>query len=237
MKVFILLIAFYCFAGFFIFKWIFLQYMNATIILATGYLSSLLLIISLLVNNDLKFRKLNTCGNICFIVYGTLIGAFPIILTNTILLCINFFYLIRIYRAHEDFDLIEFKGSEKLVHKFLAFYQEDISAFFPAYVHQEMGDRLSFVVLRDLVIANIFVATLSDDGTAVVELNYTVPKYRDYKVGRFIFNKENTFLLSKGVKQLVYEQPLHKKHEGFIKVMGFKRELFAGNMYYVKHLL
>ena len=81
------------------------------------------------------------------------------------------------------------------MHKFLDFYRNDINAYFPGYEHEEDGKRLSFVVLRDLVIANIFVAEIRDDGAALVRLNYTVAKYRDYKVGRFIFNKENKFLL------------------------------------------
>jgi len=210
--------------------------MNETIIQAVGYLSSVLLAISLLVNNDLKFRWLNTSGCVFFIVYGILIGALPIILTNTILFLINLFYLVKIYRTEEDFDLIEFKGGEKLVRKFLSFYQEDIQAYFPAYVHEEEGERLNFVVLRDLVIANIFVAELRDDGTALVQLNYTVAKYRDYKVGRFIFNKENKFLLSKGVKRLVYKESFNKQHEAFLKKMGFKKESFEEGSYYIKYL-
>ena len=210
--------------------------MNGIIIQGVGYLSSVLLAISLLVNNDLKFRWLNTVGCVFFIVYGGLIGALPIILTNSILFLINLFYLIKIYRTEEDFDLIEFKGGEKLVHKFFSFYKDDIKGYFPTYLHEEDGKRLNFVVLRDLVIANIFVAVLRDDGTALVQLNYTVAKYRDYEVGRFIFNKENKFLLAKGVRKLVYKQSFNKKHEAFLNKMGFKKEPFEEGNYYVKNL-
>ena len=143
-----------------------------------GYAASILLAISLLVTNDIKFRWLNTCGCVCFIVYGILIHAFPIILTNTILFLINVFYLVKIYNAKEDFELIEFKGGEKLLYKFLSFYKDDMAKYFPEYVHEENKDNLQFVVLRDLVIANIFVARLDDTGGAIVELNYTVPRYR-----------------------------------------------------------
>ena len=210
--------------------------MNEIIIQAVGYLSSVLLAISLLVNNDLKFRWLNIAGCVFFIVYGILISALPIILTNSILFLINLFYLVKIYRTDEDFDLIEFKGGEKLVHKFLSFYKNDIQNYFPAYVHNDNGGRLSFVVLRDLVIANIFVAELRTDGIALVQLNYTVPKYRDYEVGRFIFNKNNKFLLSKGVKKLVYKEPINKQHEAYLKVMGFKMEVFEEGNYFVRYL-
>ena len=201
-----------------------------------GYLASLLLAISLLINNDLKFRWLNTFGCLSFIAYGILIHALPIIITNAILLLINLFYLVKIYRTQENFDLIEFKGGEKLVHKFLSFYAGDIRAYFPAYMHDESEGPIRFVVLRDLVIANIFVALPGKDGSAEILLNYTVAKYRDYKVGRFIFNRENDFLISRDIRQLVYKEVQNKQHEKFIRVMGFKKEDINGTSCYVKHL-
>ena len=158
-----------------------------------GYLASLLLAIGLLVNNDLKFRLLNTAGNIAFIIYGLVLGAMPIILTNSILLAINLFYLYKIYNRKEKFELLEFSSGGILVDRFLSFYEKDIAAYFPDFKREQLEGNLNFVVLRDLVIANIFSAKLADDGTAEVILNYTVTKYRDYKVGRFLFDEGHLF--------------------------------------------
>jgi hypothetical protein len=131
-------------------------------------------------------------------VYGIMIGAFPIILTNTILFFINVFALIKIYRKQEDFELLEFKPDTELIAKFMRFYAKDIALYFPQYQLTEGGNDIRFMVLRDMVVANVFVATLASDGTGIVQFNYTVPQYRDYKVGRFIFEKERDFLLSRG---------------------------------------
>jgi hypothetical protein len=188
-----------------------------------GYLASLLLGLSLLVNNDLKFRWLNTGGCAAFIVYGVLIGAFPIILTNTVLFGINLYALFKIYRKTEDFDLLEFGTDATLIKKFLTFYAKDIHGYFPGFKLEEAAHSIRFVVLRDVVVANVFVATLLDDGTAEVQLNYTIPQYRDYKVGRFIFEKEKDYLLSKGVKKLVYKNVTNKSHQQFLTVMGFEK--------------
>lgn len=191
---------------------------------ALGYLATLMLAISLMVNNDLRFRWLNTLGCLCFILYGLSIGAFPVILTNSLLLLINLFYLVKIYTAQEVFDLLEFKGEETLVKKFLSFYQKDIQVYFPAFKLEITENDIRFVVLRDLVIANMFIANLSADGTATVKLNYTVAKYRDYKVGKFIFDKEKNFLVSKGVKKILYTEVSHKGHALFLVKMGFMRQ-------------
>ncbi len=201
-----------------------------------GYLASLLLIIALLVSNDLKFRWFNTFGNIAFITYAIVLGAVPVLLTNAILLTINLYYLIKIYSRQENFDLIEFKGEEKLVNKFLAFYSRDVKAYFPGFKTEAIQGNLNFVVLRDLVIANMFSAAVSENGDATVAINYTVKKYRDYKVGTFIFEKEKQLLLAKGVKRIVYQKVFNKQHLRFIKKMGFVKELMNGEERFVKTL-
>jgi len=201
-----------------------------------GYLASMALIVALLLNNDLKFRWFSATGSTFFIIYAIIIHAFPVLLTNSILLCINIVYLVRVYSRKEIFDLLEFKGEEKLVSKFLAFYQKDIEAYFPAFKAEEMKDNLNFVIIRNLVIANIFSASLSPEGDATVLINYTVKKYRDYKVGRFIFEKERDNLIAKGVRRIVYKKVYNKQHERFIKVMGFKQVEVEGAVSFIKAL-
>ena len=176
-------------------------------------------------------------GCLAFITYGLLIHAFPIIVTNVILLLINGFYLFKIYRKNEDFDILEFSQDDQLIIKFLHFYQKDIRAYFPAYETGDTSNDINFVVLRDMVIANIFVATIMNDGTALVKLNYTIPKYRDYKIGKFLFHKEKQFLLSHGIQRLVYTQVFNKKHESYLIRVGFEKELLNEQVYYYKNIL
>ena len=186
-----------------------------------GYLASLFLIIALLVNTDANFRIFSILGTVSFIIYGIIFGVWPVLLTNSILFVINTCYLVRLYRHRENFDLLEFKGEEKLTRKFLSFYKKDIDAYFPEFHAIELAGNLNFVVLRDLVIANIFSAVLTPDGDATVRINYTAKKYRDYKIGKFIFEKEKQYLISKGVKRIIYETVFNKNHAKFLQVNGF----------------
>lgn len=210
--------------------------MSELVIQLTGYLASLLLALSLLVTNDLRFRWLNTGGCLAFIVYGVLIHAFPIILTNGGLFIINVFALVKIYKKKEDFELLEFGPDDALIRKFLRFYKADIQTYFPGFTLQANENDIRFVVLRDMNLANVFVATRTGEGTAVVQCNYTVPRYRDYKVGRFIFEKERDYLPSKGVKKLVYTEVVNKGHREFLNRMGFRQEMQQGREELVKYL-
>jgi hypothetical protein len=201
-----------------------------------GYLATLLLAIGLLVNSDMKFRWLNTSGNIAFIVYGIFLQAIPVILTNCILLSINIYFLIRIYNRKEHFELLEFGSGAVMIDSFISFYKTDIAGYFPEFTKEQLNGNINFVVLRNLVIANIFSARMADNGTAEVLLNYTVPKYRDYKVGPFIFEKEKQFMLAKGIKRIVYTSVANPKHEKFLKVTGFSLQTNNGERWYIKHL-
>ena len=201
-----------------------------------GYLASLLLIAALIVNNDLKFRWLNTCGNLAFITYALVIGAIPVLITNCLLLCINLYYLYKIYSKNENFELLQFRGDEKLAESFLHYYKEDIADYFPAFEPEQLKGNLNFVVTRDLVIANIFSASMHENGDATVRINYTTQKYRDYKIGTFIFGKEKDFLISKGIKRIVYDSVINKKHRRFLKVMGFMEETNRHSTQMIKSL-
>jgi hypothetical protein len=198
-----------------------------------GYLATIFLALSLLVSNDLQFRWYNTLGCLSFIVYGFLISAFPVMLTNGILLVINIYHLVKVYRyrAEEDFDLIPYSSGDPLVRKFIGFYEKDLAAYFPDYA-ESSNDNLRFFVLRDMAIANVFAASVEEGGTLTVSLNYTVPKYRDFKVGSFLFDKGRHFLERQNVRRIVYDKVAHPGHAQFLKKMGFVQE---GDRY-VKHL-
>ena len=186
-----------------------------------GYLASLFLIIALLANGDVKFRIYNSLGSISFIIYGIIFSAWPVLLTNLILFFINIYYLRKLYAHKEDFELIEFSGDEKLALKFLHFYAVDIKIYFPDFKEEQLKGNLNFVVLRDLVIANIFSAQVLENGDAVVILNYTTKKYRDFKVGKFIFEREKQSLILKGIARIVYKNVDNKSHMHYLKTLGF----------------
>ena len=191
---------------------------------AIGYLATVFLGISLMTKNSIRFRWINGAGCLAFVVYGFLIGAVPVLITNLLLLVINIYFLIKLYRSEDDFDLIEFKGDEKLVEKFMSFYAKGIQEYFPDYVPSPDQNRVRFVILRNLVIANIFVAEIREGGVAEVLLNFSIPQYRDYKVGKFLLNSKKDYLIEKGIQELHYEKVTHKGHAKFLKVIGFSQK-------------
>lgn len=146
------------------------------------------------------------------------------------------YFLFKIYNRQEKFDLVEFTKDAALIPKFLAFYEKDIHSYFPGFKMEDMQDEIKFVVLRDIVVANIFVATVDGKGNAFVKINYTVPKYRDYKVGRFLFDEGKSFMNQKGIKRIIYTEVKNRQHERFLKVIGFSKEIFENRSCYIKNI-
>ncbi len=169
-------------------------------------------------------------GQIAFIVYGLLIGAVPIIVANGILLIINCYQIIQLYRSKEIFDVIEVKEGDMLVAKFLKTHEADILSYFPDFKLKE-GDSMAVMVFRDLTVANLFIADLQGNGEVVVRINYTIPKYRDFKIGKFLFEKEKDYFMSKGIRKIIYPELKHQGHIRFIQSVGFKK-VQESNMFY-----
>jgi hypothetical protein len=207
-------------------------------IVSIGYLASIFLAFSLIVTNALKFRILNILGCITFIIYGVLIPAFPVIVANVLLLVINVYQLYKLQQSNEQFQYVTFEQDDKIVGKFIEFYKNDIKQFFPNFeIIPSLQKQISFVVLRDAAIASIFVADVDTNGNATIRIDYTIPPYRDYKVGRFIFEKEKAFLIKNNIKKVVYETVSNKKHLNFIQVMGFSQEFLNNKKCWTKSLV
>lgn len=201
-----------------------------------GYAAAAFLAVSLLINQTLKFRFVSALGSASFLTYGILLHSLPIIISNSILLSINVYKIFKLYHINEVFEFLEIKKEYEIVNRFLKFHKTDIEYYFPGFKFDNNEGRISFFVLRDLNIANIFVGRLNGNGTISVEINYTIPKYRDFKVGKFIFEKDRDFLISKGVTKIIYEKIHNKQHETFLRKIGFKTITEENKTYLVKEL-
>ena len=181
-----------------------------------GYFASVLLMIGLLVSTDVKFRWFNGLGCLVFIIYALLINALPVLITNAVLLAINAYYLVKIYKRKESFDACVFTIDEPIVQALFAHYQHDITHYFPQVTLASLKENFNLLVVVDMAVANIFSAKINADGSAAVHLNYTLEKYRDYKIGKYLFDDARSALKVAGVKRVYYYKMPEKVHVPFL---------------------
>ena len=58
-----------------------------------GYLAMTVLLVSFMMKNVTKLRVINSVGCLFFVIYGSLISQYPIVITNAAIILINFYYL------------------------------------------------------------------------------------------------------------------------------------------------
>ncbi len=187
-----------------------------------GYLASFIVLVSLLMSSVKRLRWINLIGSMTFAVYGFLIGSIPVAVLNIGTSLINIYYLTKMSNTKEYFQTLEFETDSKYFQNFLDFYQKDLFYFFsPKNINLKQSD-ISFYVLRNLKPAGIFIGTKITDDVLRVDFDYVVPEFRDFRLGKYIYQDMRHIFIDKGLKTLVAYTNV-QKHEKYLIKMGFKK--------------
>lgn len=187
-----------------------------------GYLGSLLVAVSLMMRSLLKLRLINLAGALTFVVYGLLIGAYPVVFMNTLIFGIDLYYLFQMWRQHDYFSLLEVAPDSPYLLRFLDFYQAEIARFVPQFHLPQDADLVVFFVLRNMVPAGVFIAARRPHApnSADVLLDFVIPGYRDMQIGRFVYEKNAAYFRQHGLEKL-FSSPGQAEHPHYLRKMGF----------------
>lgn len=197
--------------------------MDPQILQWIGYFASGIIAFSMTMNSIVKFRWINLVGASTFAIYGFLIGAFPVMLLNGIIVLVDIYYLQKIYATKHLFDTVEIRPDSQYLIKFLDFHKEEIEQFFPGFEYNPEKNTVSFFILRNTTVAGLFLAHREDDNVLKVGLDYVIPEYRDYKNGNYVYNFLKDDFIKKGYKTVKSESN-NPKHSNYLKKLGFKKD-------------
>lgn len=185
-----------------------------------GYAASVLVAISLTMRSILRLRIINFVGSLTFAVYGWLIGAIPVAAVNLFIAGINIFYLRELLRSREGFRLLEVPAPSEYLRLFLDHHAAEIRRFTPGAPASD-GAGVSVMILRDLVPAGLLMGDVEGDELRV-RVDFVIPQFRDFKVGRYLFEERADFFRERGIREIV-SAPGSREHERYLKRMGFRR--------------
>ena len=185
-----------------------------------GYVASGLVAVSLMMSSILRLRIINLLGALVFAVYGFLIRAYPVAVVNLFIVAINLYYLRQMLGTREYFRLLDVRPDSEYLLGFLDFYDREIRRFLPGFSYAPDGRRLTFFVLRDMVPAGLFIGEVREPACLRVELDFVIPQYRDFKVGRWLFTEQAEFFRARGIEWIVSE-PGSREHAAYLRKMGF----------------
>jgi len=200
-------------------KWIPLE--TGALYTLIGYVGSVFVVTSLGMRSILKLRLIGLAGAITFVAYGYLIGAWPIVWTNVVIVLIHSHFLREIRRPDEYFKVLEVRSESNYLRYFLDHYAVDIESVWPGFEYRPETGVLTLFILRDLVPAGLLVAKELDPETLGLELDYAIPGYRDFKLGRYLYRRNA--LRDRGFTRVVATPPAGRATD-YLARMGFQRE-------------
>jgi hypothetical protein len=185
-----------------------------------GYLASVLVAISLMMRSLLRLRVINSLGCVVFVLYGILIHAYPVAVLNGFIVCVNVYYLFHMFQQKDYFQLLEISHDSTYVSSLLDFYRDEVGQIYPDYAHDVGAGYPTWLVLRNMVPAGVFVLQ-REAAQAKVLLDYVIPTYRDFRVARFFYHEKAEYFRGQGIDRFV-SAPGRPRHAKYLERMGFR---------------
>lgn len=187
-----------------------------------GYVASVLIAVSLMMSAIVRLRIINMIGAATFCLYGILIGAVPVAAMNGFIVLINIYYLMKMLGNREYFRLLLVLHDDEYLRAFIDFYRDEIRKFQPDFSLEVDGADMCIFVLRDMVPGGLMIGTPDRSGVLTIKLDFVIPDFRDFKIGKYLFNKELDFLCSQGIRKLV-AHATENPHRAYLERVGFRR--------------
>lgn len=185
-----------------------------TVIELIGYFGSLLVIVSMLMTSVVKLRIINSIGCVIFATYALIIHSYPTAAMQICLIVINAINLHKLLNTQNEYSVARLEPNESFLKHFLDENATDIGKYFPN-VQAGVSSNCAYLVECGASNAGVILGTLTD-GVFTVQIDYTIPMYRDCSVGKYLY----AYLAGTGVKKLVAEA-MCPAHRNYLLKMGF----------------
>ncbi len=185
-----------------------------------GYVASVIVVISMMMRSIKVLRWVNMIGAGFFATYGFLINALPVGFLNLFIVFIDIYYLIQAQVRKEYFKVLNTNSENEYLVQFLDYYKDDIKKYYPNFDFKQQNCQYIFFVLQNMSVAGVVLAKEYKNGVLEIVLDYTSPQYRDFKVGRYLYNVYIDKFNQAGYRELINFSS-NKKTEKYLKKMGF----------------
>ncbi|NIK55494.1 YgjV family protein [Kribbella shirazensis] len=188
-----------------------------------GWGGSALVVWSLLQTRILRLRILNLIGCVILVGFNAVVGVWPMVGMNAVLAVINVVHLWRLLRHRHDeaeYQVLQVNETDAYLGFVLEQHQKDISRFNPGFTPGT--SPYAFLVQHGDRTVGVVLAHDAGSGRAQIDLDYVVPKYRDFTPGEFVYRRSEVFI-EHGFRQVI-APPRMRDSTPYLKNLGFHRE-------------
>jgi hypothetical protein len=199
-----------------------------------GWISSILVVWSLMQARVLRFRVMNLAGAAMATVVNAMLGIWPFAAMNGVIAVIDVYWIWRLTRERHDaevYDVVEVGIDDAYLRHVLQVNAADVAATHPAFSMAEVaaaeegpsgqaGERSAFLVLRGDETVGMVLVSDSGAGVGRVQLDYVTERFRDFTPGEFVYRRSGVFA-DKGFTKLVVDA--EPGTSDYYKRVGFQR--------------
>jgi hypothetical protein len=196
-----------------------------------GFIGSIVVALSIMMSNVVRFRVINLIGAGTFATYGLLVEAYPVACLNSFIVMIDIFYLYQMLVKKDYFEVNDsLQGDSFFVKLFFDHYQQDIKKFFPNFDFKKINDYKISLILRNMNPVGFFIYELMKDGLVYIHLDYVRKEYRDLKNARYILSEKSSKLREESYHTYICNTHVNE-HQKYLLKMGFKRDQYDRNLF------
>jgi hypothetical protein len=190
-----------------------------------GWAGSALLIVSLLQTRVLRLRVLNTIAAAVLVVFNAVIEVWPMAVMNAVIIVINLGQIARLRSAAhaEGYTLLEVDPTDEYLRHVLRVHESEIREFYPDFVFDPASQGTAFLILRGDETAGVVLLQDGDSpGVAQLDLDYVIPKYRDFTPAEFVYERSGWFA-DHGYERVAAPRGM-SPDDPYLPRLGFARE-------------
>jgi hypothetical protein len=190
-----------------------------------GWAGSAVLVYSLMQTRVLRFRALNLFASVVLTGYNAAIGVWPMVAMNLVIAVINVVHIVRLVRTRDDaatYEVVEVGPDDAYLLHVLRKHASDIERHNPGFTWDDGRPGASaFLVVRETETVGVVLVAPddTDPATGRVELDYVLPRFRDFSVGKFVYRRGG-LLSRQGFGRLVATTRMSDARDYFPRV-GF----------------
>ncbi|MGZ0149870.1 hypothetical protein ACXJJ3_22615 [Kribbella sp. WER1] len=188
-----------------------------------GWGGSALVVLSLLQTRILRLRVLNLIGCVILVAFNAVVGVWPMVGMNAVLAVINVVHLWRLLRHRHDetaYQVLQVNAGDAYLGFVLDRHRNDITRFNPGFTAGT--SPYAFLVQHGDRTVGVVLAHDAGTGRAQIDLDYVVPKYRDFTPGEFVYRRSDVFT-EQGFRQVI-APPRMRDSSTYLKNLGFRRD-------------
>jgi hypothetical protein len=200
-----------------------------------GWISSILVVWSLMQARVLRFRWMNLIGAAMATVVNAMLGIWPFAAMNGVIAVIDAYWIWRLTRERHDeaaYEVVEVAIDDAYLRHVLGVHSDDVVATHPRFSLAEVpglsgavppgatSGRSAFLVLRGDETVGMVLVRDAGAGVGEVELDYVTERFRDFTPGEFVYRRSGVFADRGFTKLVANAGPGTSAHYGRV---GFQR--------------